>query len=213
MSKWTLFLGDKEIHLPVETIQEFRNRHILLNVVTEELASRISNLLWVDIYVLDQYRGISSFEILKSIKDEEAGVTVGRVKRPTIFKHPPLKGLWHLHFFAAVFLLNNVLIEVQNGVKLQKILEEEINLFEKHDDLEKLAEKLTQRTISQQYENRRNRGKLTGEWIVFAKFNDLNYYLCIGSHKAGDQKIFDRIFEHCTRDFPDLPNWISQGSS
>ncbi|MGB7835558.1 MAG: hypothetical protein WBL84_25470, partial [Xanthobacteraceae bacterium] len=50
--------------------------------------------------------------------------------------------------------------------------------------------------------------KLTGEWIVFLKRAGKNYYLCCNTHVAGDQVIYDRIAEHCVRDFPELPVWL-----
>jgi hypothetical protein len=56
-------------------------------------------------------------------------------------------------------------------------------------------------------------GKLTGEWIIFARHDGKNYYLCLNTHEAGDQFVYDRIMEHCVRDFPGLPDWISAAAS
>lgn len=51
-------------------------------------------------------------------------------------------------------------------------------------------------------------GKLTGEWIVYAKHGGRNHYLCCNTHNARDQFIYDRIVQHCLRDFPDLLQWL-----
>jgi hypothetical protein len=51
-------------------------------------------------------------------------------------------------------------------------------------------------------------GEITGEWVIFVKHDGKNYYLCANTHKAGNRFIYDRIMEHCVRDFPDLPVWL-----
>ncbi len=49
----------------------------------------------------------------------------------------------------------------------------------------------------------------TGEWIVFAEKNNINYYLCLATHKESkdftDQVILDRL-EPCLNEFPELIN-------
>ena len=56
------------------------------------------------------------------------------------------------------------------------------------------------------WECRQDQQALTGEWIIYLRRQDKNYYLCPNTHGAGDQFIYDRIVLHCARDFPDLPN-------
>jgi hypothetical protein len=68
-----------------------------------------------------------------------------------------------------------------------------------------LAHRLTHETM----ELRNANNKLTGEWIVFLPHGGKNYYLCCSTHSEGDQNIYDRIKEHCLRDFPDLIGWLS----
>ncbi len=53
-------------------------------------------------------------------------------------------------------------------------------------------------------EERKNQGKLTGEWIVFAKHGSQNYYLTLDIHTAGDQKIHDEIRSMAYVEFPFL---------
>ena len=35
-----------------------------------------------------------------------------------------------------------------------------------------------------------------------------NYYLCCSTHETEDQSIYNRLIEHCRRDFPALPAWL-----
>jgi hypothetical protein len=49
---------------------------------------------------------------------------------------------------------------------------------------------------------RANDGRLTGEWIVFAKQDGVNYYLTLGVHQD-DEAIWRRC-KACAAEFPDL---------
>ena len=52
------------------------------------------------------------------------------------------------------------------------------------------------------YHNRSDRGRLTGEWIVYASQNGRNTYLTLGIH-GDDDAIFGRVL-NCVDEFPDL---------
>ncbi|TBN42614.1 hypothetical protein EYE42_04100 [Paracoccus subflavus] len=75
-----------------------------------------------------------------------------------------------------------------------------------------MIEKLAYRISHEPIQKRAEEKKITGEWIIFAKHCSRNYYLCLGTHESGDQYIFDRIMQYCTRCFPDLPAWIAAAS-
>jgi hypothetical protein len=53
-------------------------------------------------------------------------------------------------------------------------------------------------------EERGSQGKLTGEWIVFAKEDAGNYYLGIWPHTASDERIASSIKAACVPEFPFL---------
>jgi hypothetical protein len=59
------------------------------------------------------------------------------------------------------------------------------------------------------YRERSQSGEITGEWIIFARQNDVNYYLTLGSHTEGDEAIRQRVLD-CCAEFPNL--LICQGS-
>jgi hypothetical protein len=52
------------------------------------------------------------------------------------------------------------------------------------------------------YSDRARNSKLTGEWIIFAKHDDRNYYLTLGVH-GDDAAIWDRC-RSCADEFPEL---------
>ena len=52
-------------------------------------------------------------------------------------------------------------------------------------------------------------GKLTGEWIVYAVHEGLNYYLCITSHESGDENIAQNIKAACLPQFSFLDAYVS----
>lgn len=53
-------------------------------------------------------------------------------------------------------------------------------------------------------EERENQGKLTGEWIAFAKHQGRNYYVTLAPHTTGDQQTFDEIKSMAYAEFPFL---------
>ena len=46
--------------------------------------------------------------------------------------------------------------------------------------------------------------ELRGEWIISKELNSIKYYLCLASHKEGDQYIFDEKLKKCRAEFPEL---------
>jgi hypothetical protein len=54
---------------------------------------------------------------------------------------------------------------------------------------QEMINELVHRVTNEPLEMRDAAKKLTGEWIVFLKQGGKNYYLCVNTHKAGDQVI------------------------
>jgi hypothetical protein len=171
-----------------------------------ELSKRMSELIWFDLYVMDAEFGFSPHDVLNAIKDLEKGELPSGTKPASQFRNMPLKGLWHKHFFSAQFLVQNLLLGLgKRG--LEKIANEVMDPG-KPIITQEMLEELVHRVTHEPLESRDADKKLTGEWIIFLKHEGKNYYLCCNTHNAGDQFIFDRILEHCVRDFPQLPDWL-----
>src|ERR1051325_3125359 len=86
---YTALLKDRKIRITGRDLATFRRMY----VGDTDLARRMSELLWFDIFVLDVAFGVGPHEVLASIRKVEEGdaVTIG-VKPVTQFKNLPLKG-------------------------------------------------------------------------------------------------------------------------
>jgi hypothetical protein len=202
-------LKDREVKITSRDLAVFRDMH----VGKSELATRMSELIWFDIYVLDAAFGVSSHDILSAIKDVEQGERPSGVKPATQFKNMPLKGLWHKHYFSAQFLMENIALGLgKNG--LEKLVNQVLDPAKSLVITQEMINELARRVAHEPVETRDAQKKLTGEWIIYLRRDGKNYYLCCNTHNAGDQFIYDRIMEHCVREFPDLPAWLKavQGS-
>lgn len=203
MRNWTAKLRDRDVSISGEQLAAFKDLYVSDN----DLSSRMAELLWFDIYVLDAAFGVSPHDVLRSIINLEDGEPHSGIKPATAFNRPPLKGLWHKHFFSAHFLVNNMLLALgKDG--LAKLVDEVIDPAESSIVTKEMIEELAHRVAHEPVETRDQDGKLTGEWVIFAKHDGQHYYLCLNTHQAGDQFIYDRIMEHCVRDFPDLRTWF-----
>jgi hypothetical protein len=200
---WTAKMKGKDIKVTSERLAEWRSFY----VSNSDLASRISELMWFDMYVLDAEFGVGPNDILSSVTDLEAGEKSRGVKPATPFGKLPLKGLWHKHFFSAHFLVNNIVLgHGKDG--LEKLINEVFDAAKSPIVTHEMIKEVAHRATHDPLEKRDAAGKLTGEWIIFIKHDGKNYYLCVNTHAAGDQFIYDRIAQHCVRDFPELPKWL-----
>ena len=207
MKTWTAKMKGHDLSITRERLMQFKSFYISEK---SDLSARMSELLWIDIYVLDQKFGVGPHEILSSINNLEAGEPYSGIKPATAFKNPPLKGLWHKHYFSAHFLAT-LLGLGQHG--LEKLVEQVMGSNESTIVTLEMIEELAPRTTREPVENRNSLGKLRGEWIIFARHDGKNYYLYLNTHDAGDQFVYDRIMQYCVRNFPGLPDWISAAAS
>lgn len=201
--RWTAKMDGHDIIATGEQLDTFKQAY-----VGGDLASRMSDLLIFDMYVLDAAFGVSPHEILSAIKNVEDGEPHNGVKPATQFRRPPLQGLWHKHYFSANFVAANILLGLgKNG--MENLAKE---VFEPNQPItEKMISEMAHRVANEPLEKRDADGKLTGEWVVYVKHDNKNYYLALNTHNAGDQFVYDRIMEHCPKNFPDLQNWITAG--
>ncbi|MDY8137506.1 hypothetical protein [Aquimarina sp. 2201CG5-10] len=45
---------------------------------------------------------------------------------------------------------------------------------------------------------------LKGEWIIYKKVDGKKYFLCLATHKEGDEVIYDKKIKTCLEEFPEL---------
>jgi hypothetical protein len=111
-------------------------------------------------------------------------------------KNPLLKGLWHKHHFQPRFLLYNLKLETK---RKSLPFPESVEEFNQNPNWERLVYKLVFGAL----ESRTRREGLTGEWIVYAPLNGINYYLTLANHRTGDERVYARA-ESCLSEFPEL---------
>lgn len=171
--------------------------------LSDEIQSRIGKLFWLDLYVYFRAFNVHPNNILCEIRDLEKGTPNTETKAAAPFLRKPLKGLYHKHWFGANFVPGNIL-NAYNDTRFGEEVEALLASPKASTDPDGLAKDLANKLTFGALEGRANNHKLTGQWIVFAKHDQRNYYLCLNTHDAGDQMIFDRIKCHCIKDFPFL---------
>jgi len=149
---------------------------------------------------------------LKLLEGRSAAA-VGSTKKAEKFKKSELKGLWHSHWFQAAFLAKNLLEETKRDDG-DATLEGAAKLMEEPlpgSNIKKVAsiDAYIHSSVMGAYKRRASRQKksvigcLTGEWIIYAKSNDRNIYLTLGSHGEGDARIRERCLR-TVEQFPEL---------
>lgn len=196
---FTVHVGNKPQVITNKELEEYAKMVGLQAIASE----RYSWLFAIDLLLFERVNGIDPHMIVDEIKTLEGVRPGGGTKLATQFERKPLKGLWHKHFFSAHFVAYNIVNEIA-GKKLKCLVDE---IFDSNKSLvvtREMSNVLAHRACVGPLENRDGDGRLTGEWIVFAKHDGNNYYLCLSTHKTGDQQIYDRIKSVCYPQFPFL---------
>ncbi len=123
-----------------------------------------------------------------------------RTKAATQYSGKWLKGLWHKHYMQARFMARNIMQHWKPS-RLEMLLAETMSGRTAFN--EEAIKVFTHSFVSDGYLLRGDAGELTGEWIVFARQNDISYYLTMARHDEEDEAIWRRCVE-CRSDFPEL---------
>ncbi|GAA4493314.1 hypothetical protein [Pseudaeromonas paramecii] len=180
--------------------------------IDEILGGRYSLLFLLDLYHSFENRSITLDAIMHEVKCLEGEINQSRTKPASQFSRPPLKGLWHKHFYDS-----NISGMVQNMMNAlntysipyfeSKIEEAKTSGIEQYmtvEDIPHIVEDIVSRNLQKRSEEQR----MTGEWIIYANHNGVNYYLCIAKHKEGDESIRKRLDAACLLEFPFLKDLL-----
>lgn len=202
-------LFDDGVHLRVllEKVERFRDHWLEAMPSIRSFSGRISRCFWFDLLVLDQRYKVGVRSVLQPLLDLESGELTNGTKPETLFTRLPLRGLWHKHWFSARFLPANLLAVAQRKGSMDWIWD-----VAKEGDImtEELISQIAHRMTVQAYENRHAAKQITGEWIIYLPRAGLNYYLCLGTHLTGDERLDEKIRTLCVLDFPDIALWIDE---
>ncbi|MBS9430563.1 hypothetical protein [Photorhabdus akhurstii] len=168
--------------------------------------SRISSVFIAQIMQLYYGRIINVFNITNKIESLEGIRKNSSIKNESEFRYNPLKGLMKVHFTDARFILKNIINKLNGDDYIYKVVDEGFNKNNSgyaDDDLFKyICHQLTVGAYNEKIEIK----NMTGEWIVFQKYNGENYCLTLGSHSEGDENIYKRVCIAYEKDFPFLKN-------
>jgi hypothetical protein len=116
------------------------------------------------------------------------------------FTRPLLSGLWHKHYFQAAFIPKNILNHWKSedfSDRAKAIMQDQAIPDDTKDGAQSHA------FVLDAYRERGESREITGEWIVYARHQDVNYYLTLGTHEEGDAAIRNRVLA-CCYEFPHL---------
>ncbi|MGY4663248.1 hypothetical protein ACVWZ9_004042 [Pseudomonas chlororaphis] len=153
-------------------------------------------------------------KIIREIEELEAGKP-GQLKPPIQNRHPPLKGLWHKHYLQDG--VSSLAMNVQKGLARfgipffeQKIREAEEageERFLTPEDVPALVDDV----VSGNRQRLAEAQAITGEWLVFAKHDGQNYYLCVTTHDSSTHdQLRKQIDEVCCIEFPFLSKLLAE---
>lgn len=152
---------------------------------------------------IDQFAVLDELDYLEGIR------STTRTKPEASFKHPALKPLLHKHFSSSKHLLKNIEVRwnlVGGGNKdLDRLIRE---VAQEHgDNFDRWVGNLTHRLVIDGYEERAKRG-LTGDWIIYAQHEGMNYYLDLATHEEGvgarANDLARKLRDGCEAEFPFL---------
>lgn len=155
-----------------------------------------------DIDIISTIEFYQSSEILNLIENLEISAEENLFNR----KNSPFegKGISKTHHGAFNTLGASLIINVRNywfkkNGQLQK---------DKESEFDEIHNKYNLGTITSiqhaMHQKAIHSKQLTGEWLIYKRYNDINYYLCLAKHNEGDQEIYDSKILKCFQEFPEL---------
>ena len=153
------------------------------------------------------HKGEGVSRVVREIKCLE-GFSTSTMKAETKVNRGLIKGLRHKHYLPSGIDSFSKNLEMQlnkcsNQIRVdyQTILKSKVLT-----DLEK-ADQIARLAVSK-YSERSDERKLTGEWIIFHKYQDKNYYLDISCHKDSEETIAANLKKNCLIEFPEFKDTL-----
>jgi hypothetical protein len=207
----SLILGDLKKQDPVTHSEIIAFQQVYK--VTEATNGRHSISFLLDLFFSFKNSLLNPSAVIHEINFLEGKELESRAKVASLFQKNPLKGLWHKHYY------DGNITALANNVK-NALNEHSLPYFEKMvSDAKQIGEErfvslediphIVNDAISGNLERRRKDGKITGEWVVYACHEGINYYLCLAKHNDGDEKIRMKIESTCVLEFPFLRKILS----
>ena len=169
---------------------------------------RYSLLLLLVLYGASQAGRLNPAKVIHEIESLEGLRGESSLKPATQFLSEPLKGLWHKHYLQDG--LPSMAINLRKGIKRHglpwfdaQIEQAQASGEEKYLTAQDCG-RIAHDAVVGNWERLVKESALTGEWIIFAKHQGQNFYLCLGQHKSGDEALREQIDAVCLQEFPFL---------
>lgn len=176
--------------------------------LTAACGGQFSTLLTEQLWSQTYAGQINPAKVILEIEALEGIGRGTRTKTATVYRRSPLKNLWHKHFQGEG--LQAVAYNVQKGMrrygsplfasKSKEAADAGEMRYVQLQDIPALVNDLVQKN----YERVAADQALTGDWLIFAKYQGRNYYLCVAKHATGDEAIRAEIDRVCVPQFPFL---------
>ncbi|MBS9443780.1 hypothetical protein EAE89_19490 [Photorhabdus heterorhabditis] len=163
--------------------------------------SRISSVFIAQVMQLYYGRVINIFNIIDRVKSLEGIMESSCIKDEGVFLYEPLKGLMKAHFTNARFIFKNIKNQWGSDKYMGKTINKAFhnNKSEYVDD--DLINYISYQLAIGAYDKKIKGKAITGEWIIFQKYQGKNYYLTLGYHSEGDKNIYKRVCVAYEQDF------------
>jgi len=167
---------------------------------------RVSTVLLAQLYQLWGNRVINISNVTREIKALDGNELKTRTKKESAFAaNSVLNGYYYKHFTDPLFLLKNLNAEFGYDGGGNKRLDHLLGrLFHEHKEQyvdQEFTSRLAHLTTFAAWERRARSGEITGEWIVFMKYEGKRYYLCLAAHSESNETILERARQACSMDF------------
>jgi hypothetical protein len=144
--------------------------------------------------------------VLREIDVLEGLSSHSSTKIPEQFKKPPLHPFWHKHFSTARHLNHNIGarwgFEKSGNRDFSAAIETVTREYGDQPDL--WQKRLPYQIVLGGLHDRTTAGRMTGDWIIFAKHEGRNFYLGLGTHEESGDAIYQRLRGGSASEFPFL---------
>ena len=167
---------------------------------------RYSLLLLLSLFGGAKSGMLNPHKVIQEILALEGIGPPSQLKPPIQNKHPPLKGLWHKHHLMDG--MSSLAMNIEKGLNRykipffqQKIIEAQQAGEERFMSVADIP-MLVNEVVSGNYSRLAENEALTGEWLVFAKHEEKNYYLALALHDSETHGALRQQIEAvCCREF------------
>jgi hypothetical protein len=176
--------------------------------------ARFSFLLVLDLFGGTMSGRRNPAKVMREIRALEGIGPPSAMKPPIQNKHPPLKGLWHKHYFGEG--VPAVAANVGKGLsrfgmpyadqKIREAKEAGEERFFTPEDLVAIANEV----VYGHMDRLRAAQGLAGEWLLYAEHEGQKYYLAITTHDRAEHDEVRRHIDHmCCAEFPFLAELLA----